>query len=119
MVNVSEVNLFEAAKELILVDKYNSLINKLKTRNNICELDVYRFKLIVEKNKFSSVGDVKHELSTSTGLNTQFTKYYETNPFEFIKSLETAGIDRSILYNYLISFNVKVINEQGNEFSGG
>ncbi len=119
MVNVSEVNLYEAAKELILVDKYNSLINKLKTRNNICELDVYRFKLIVEKNKFSSVGDVKHELSTSTGLNTQFTKYYETNPFEFIKSLETAGIDRSILYKSLISFNVKVINEQGNELSGG
>ena len=119
MVNVSEINLYKAAKDLILVDKYNNLIKKLKTKDNICELDVYRFKLLVEKNKFDSVSDVKRVLSTTIGINTQFTKHYEVNPFMFIKSLEAVGIDRSVLYKSLISFNVKVINEQGNELSGG
>ena len=119
MINISEVNLYGASKELVLVNKYNELVSRLKTKKSICELDVYRFKLIVEKDKFNNADEVKHELSTRTGISSYFNFNYNINPFKYIKELVNAGIDRSAVYKAIISFKVKVINENGNELSGG
>lgn len=119
MINISEVNLYEASKELILVNKYNDLVSKLKAKKNICELDVYRFKLIVEKDKFNNADEVKRELSTRIGISSQFNSNYNANPFKYIKELVNVGIDRSTVYKSILSFKVKVINENGNELSGG
>lgn len=119
MVNVSEVNLYAAAKEMIMIDKYNEIVTKLKTKKTISELDVYRFKLKVEKCKFDNTNDVKKALSTSVGISSQFNEYYDKSPFNYIKELESVGIEQSTLYKSLLSFNVKVLNERGNELSGG
>lgn len=119
MVNVSEVNLYASAKEMILVNKYNNLVSNLKIKKSICELDVYRFKLIIQKGEFKNANAAKENLTPSVGISSQFKTHYSTNPYMFIKELEKIGIDRSVLYRSLISFNVKVVNERGNELSGG
>ena len=118
MTNITPVNFYETAKEMILINEYNNIVNNLKSRMDIYNLDVYRFKLIIEKEKFKNAQSVKNALNTRTGISTIFEKEYN-NPFAYIHGLEKVGISRNDIYKALISFNVKVLNEHENELSGG
>lgn len=118
MTVITPVNLYLAKKELVLIEEFNNTINHLKRKSTIRSTDLQRFKLIFEKDSYQNVMQVKDALKITTSISNIFKDYYN-EPYKYIHKLKEAGIPVDELYKALISFNVKAINENGNELSGG
>lgn len=118
MISISDVNLYNSFKNKTLMDEFNHIINKLKEEKTIYNLDIYRFKLSIKRKSFKNVQDLKNRLKVNISLATVFNTYYG-DPYNFIHQLNNLGISKSDIYKALIDFDIKVINEKGNELSGG
>ncbi len=117
MISISEVDFYKAFKNKIIKDNFNYIVNKLKSEESIYNLDIYRFKLIINKMPFKNVKELKSKLKISSALADAFESY--NKPVDFIHKLVNLGVSKSDIYKALLDFDVKVINENGNELSGG
>lgn len=118
MVSISEVNMFNIQKDRIMKAEFNKLCNSLKQAKEIYNLDVYRFKLSIERITYKNAQDVKTNLKGNPSIANTFNNYYD-NPFIYIHDLLNDGVQKSDIYKSLINFKVKVVNEKNNELSGG
>ena len=117
MISISEVDFYKTFKNKTLKDKFNHIINKLKIEESIYNLDIYRFKLIINKKPFENVQELKSKLKTNIALAETFRIYNQ--PYNYIKQLANLEIPKSNIYKALLNFDIKVMNEKGNELSGG
>lgn len=117
MISISEVDFYKAFKNKTIKDKFNHFVNKLKVEKSIYNLDIYRFKLFINKKPFKNVQELKNKLKTTVALADTFRTYDE--PYDFIHQLSNLGIPKSNIYKSLLDFDIKVMNEKGNELSGG
>lgn len=115
--SIKDVNLYEIQKKRVIIDKYNELCNHLKCKSLIETLDIYRFKVELNKTKFKNATEVKRTLDTKIPLVEAF-KFYD-KPFSYIKELEKIQIDKSKIYKAIVNFKIIVLNERNTELSGG
>ena len=118
MISISNVNFFNAYKRKVLINSFNQIINNLKLNKNIYNLDIYRFKLTIDKRPFKNAQELKSKLKTPMSVAPIFNSSY-SNPFTYITKLCELGVERSAIFKSLITFDVYVVNEKGNELSGG
>lgn len=118
MVSISEVNMFNVQKDRIMKAKFNKLCNSLKQAKEVYNLDVYRFKLSIERIAYRNAQDVKTNLKGNPSIANTFNNCYDS-PFTYIHNLLNDGVQKSDIYKALINFKVKVVNEKNNELSGG
>ena len=117
MISISEVDFYKVYKNKALKDNFNYIINKLKIEKSIYNLDIYRFTLIINKKPFENVQELKSKLKTNIALSDTFKAYNQ--PYNYIRQLANLEIPKSNIYKALLDFDIKVINEKGNELSGG
>ena len=79
---------------------------------------MYRFKLSIVRKKYESARDVKNSLKTQLAIADVFNENYN-NPYKYIRALEILNVPKSDIYKSLINFKISVVNERGNELSGG
>lgn len=115
--SIKDVDLYEIQKKRVIIDKYNELCNHLKCKSLIETLDIYRFKVELNKTKFKNATEVKRTLDTKIPLVEAF-KFYD-KPFSYIKELEKIQIDKSKIYKAIVNFKIIVLNERNTELSGG
>lgn len=115
--SIKDVDLYEIQKKRVIIDKYNELCNHLKCESLIETLDIYRFKVELNKTKFKNATEVKKTLDTKIPLVEAF-KFYD-KPFSYIKELEKIQIDKSKIYKAIVNFKIIVLNERNTELSGG
>lgn len=115
--SIKDVDLYEIQKKRVIIDKYNELCNHLKCKSLIETLDIYRFKVELNKTKFKNATEVKRTLDTKIPLVEAF-KFYD-KPFSYIKELEKIQIDKSKIYKAIVNFKIIVLNERNAELSGG
>lgn len=115
--SIKDVDLYEIQKKRVIIDKYNELCNHLKCKSLIETLDIYRFKVELNKTKFKNATEVKKTLDTKIPLVEAF-KFYD-KPFSYIKELEKIQIDKSKIYKAIVNFKIIVLNERNTELSGG
>ena len=61
--------------------------------------------------------ELKSKLKTNIALSDTFKAYNQ--PYNYIRQLANLEIPKSNIYKALLDFDIKVINEKGNELSGG
>lgn len=115
--SIKDVDLYEIQKKRVIIDKYNELCNHLKCKSLIETLDIYRFKVELNKTKFKNATEVKRTLDTKIPLVEAF-KFYD-KPFSYIKELEKIQIDKSKIYKAIVNFKIIVLNERNTELSVG
>lgn len=115
--SIKDVDLYEIQKKRVIIDKYNELCNHLKCKSLIETLDIYRFKVELNKTKFKNATEVKRTLDTKIPLVEAF-KFYD-KPLSYIKELEKIQIDKSKIYKAIVNFKIIVLNERNTELSGG
>lgn len=118
MVGIGDVNFYNSFKDKLFKDIFKDIINSLKIEKKIYNLDVYRFKLSIKKRAFKNGQELKNKLKTPLSIAPIYNSYYD-NPYEFIHKLRDAGISKGDIYKSLINFDVNVVNEKGNNLSGG
>lgn len=115
--SLRDVDLYSIEKKRIMIEEYDKLCNQLKKPALIKTVDVYRFKIELNRMEFANVSEIKKDLSIKISLGDAF-KFYN-QPYRYIKKLENAKVDKEIIHKTLIKFKASVLNERNVELSGG
>lgn len=117
--SLRDVDLYSIEKKRIMIEEYDKLCNRLKKPATIKTVDVYRFKIELNRMEFKKTTEIKNDLhiKNSIAIGDEF-KFYN-QPYRYIKKLENAKIDKNIIHKALIKFKASVLNERNAELSGG
>ncbi len=118
MISISNVNFYKVQKDRILINEFNKICNKIKQETIIYDLNVYRFYLSIIRKSFKNAQEVKHRLKTNLPIANIYNDKYDDS-YNYIHELFNVGVPKADIYKTLINFDVKVINEKGNQLSGG
>lgn len=120
---IKRPNLSSIIKNRIMVDKFNNVINILKSPKTIESLEehFYDFSIQVNVHEFTNVTELKNsgKISNAIAIKEEFDKYYETDPHTFIREINTKGVPESDLYRCVLNVNLTVRDDSGQKISGG
>lgn len=102
-----------------LIEMLNGLANYMKSDEVICVSDVFGYKLELRKSKYNSVKELKKSIGVGNAFSKEFELYKSDDIFDYVKKLNDNHITIDQILNGLMEIDVKVLNSNGNELSGG
>lgn len=117
---IKEMNLEEVANNYLFIKNFNHLINTMKKEKEFIKEDVGNFTNVATRKKFTKVSQIKDVISGQYSLSTAFDKYYEQNPYEYLKEIQqNVKIDDTEIYKAYINIEISILNSTGQPVSGG
>lgn len=113
---VKDVDMYLSLKNKLMIEEYNTIVNKLKFEKLISSTDVYGFKIELTRRAYKNATELRKVLKYSPSLKDEFKMY--PNPYRFITSLSKIVIP-SVVYKSLLNFDINVKNSYGHNLSGG
>lgn len=117
-VQVEDVDLYQVAMDSRKVDRFEEIVQYLRSENVIREDDMQGFKVIVKKRAYKGAA----ELKSTSGKQIKFgnaMKVYD-RPHRFLQELLDLGsIPEAELYRYFAKIRYETVNKHGFPVSGG
>ncbi len=116
--NIEDIDLYQIALGHKKVDKFNDVVNYLKTEKEIHRKDIGKFKIIAETKKYMGAQELKNKSGRRMVFSTAFQNY--DSPYEFLKELKNiTQLEATDYYKYFIDIQYKILNSYGYQVSGG
>jgi len=116
--SIPELNLYDIVINRAKVQKFESLVNQIKTPCVITNQNIEDFVFEVKREKYEGAGELKNHSKTNEKFSPAFSKY--NAPYEYLQKLkEIGGVPRSNYYEYFVNIKYSILNNYGKPVSGG
>ena len=116
--SIDDIDLYEIALAQKKVEKFNEVVECLKTEKEIHRKDIGKFKIIAETKKYHGAQDLLNKSGRKMTFSTAFNKY--TDPYKFLEELKKIPqLEATDYYKYFIDIKYKILNSHGYPVSGG
>lgn len=114
---IEDVDFLNIQLEKIKVQKFTQLVKKIQTEKIIDSKEIRGFKVLAKTKKYTGAGQLKSKSKTKLGFTEAFNNY--ENPYKFLMSLQSVGIEETEFYKYFVDIDYRTLNKHGYEVSGG
>jgi len=116
--NIDDIDLYQIALGHKKVNKFNEVVNFLKTEKEIHRKDIGKFKIIAETKKYTGAQELKNKSRSKMSFSTAFQNY--DSPYKFLEELKNISqLEATDYYKYFIDIQYKILNSYGYQVSGG
>lgn len=114
------MDLISIFKHKKIIEKANSIFEKIKEERKIDTQDLQLFNVDVKTREYNNVKEIKDNISTSVSLKHIFDEYYKKNNlYKYIIELNKLGISRNNICKSIVNVKYDVKNQIGESPSGG
>ena len=115
---IEEIDLITIAKDIVMIQKFNLLVEEIKKDKIIKSDPLYDFTIEARRKIYTGSGELKRISKTKSGFSQAYSKY--DNPFEFLQELKQITTIQEIdYYKYFCNIEFKILNRFGLAVSGG
>ena len=116
--SIEDIDLYEIALGQKKVEKFNEVVECLKTEKEIYRKDIGKFKIIAETKKYTRAQDLLNKSGRKMTFSTAFQQY--ASPYVFLQELKKINqLEPTDYYKYFIDIQYKILNSHGYPVSGG
>ncbi|MFT3701218.1 MAG: PHP domain-containing protein [Agriterribacter sp.] len=116
--HVKDVDFFNLLLEKKKIQKFETLVNQIKSERVIEQSNVRRFQIVATTQKFYGAQELLNKSGKRAVFSTAFNVY--DYPIQYLESLKKIDkIAETEYYKYFIDIKYKILNEYGAEVSGG
>jgi hypothetical protein len=115
--SIEEVDFSKIQLEKIKVQKFTQLVKSLQTEKVIDSKEIRGFKVLAKTKKYTGAGQLKTKSKSTLRFSDAFNNY--DNPYKFLISLQTVGIEETEFFKYFADIDYRTLNKHGYEVSGG
>lgn len=103
-----------------IIEKANNIFKNIKEERKIDTQDLQLFNVDIKTNEYTSVKELKDNMSTSVSLRPIFDEYYKKNNlYKYIVELNKLGVNRNNICKSIVNIKYDVKNQIGESPSGG
>lgn len=114
---IKSFDIVNYAKSKLFVDKFNKLINDLKTEKIIYKDNFYKFNILATRKSFTSVQNIRNKIKNCPSIKEEFKHY--NDPYTYIHMLKSASVLENEIYKSIIDIEYNALNDNGGSISGG
>jgi len=115
---VKDVDLFKVAIDQKKVNRFNEIVQTIRTDAIIYQDEVHNFKVVARKRPHSGAGEVKSASGTNAAFGPVMKVY--GNPYDYLQELKNiTALSRSELYRLFVYIGFEILNKHGAPVSGG
>jgi ABC-type polar amino acid transport system ATPase subunit len=116
--NIEDIDLYQIALGHKKIDKFNEIVECLKTEKEIHRKDIGKFKIIAETKKYTGAQELLKKSGRKMRFSTAFQQY--NIPYKFLQELKNIDeLEATDYYKYFIDIQYKILNSLGYQVSGG
>ena len=116
--SVPNFDLLRYAKDKLEVEKFNILVNTIKTEKEIKSISVGRFRIVAFRKLLKGASELQKIYKIKGTCSDIFNNY--NNPYIYLRSIKKSSIIPSDqLYKAFVQISYEVLNEEGLKVSGG
>lgn len=114
---IEDVDFSKIQLDKIKVRKFRELTKKLQIEKEIDSKEIRGFKVVARTKKYTGAGQLKTKSRRQLSFSNAFDNY--NDPYKFLISLQSVGLEETDYYKYFIDIEYKTLNKYGFEVSGG
>ena len=118
MPRIKKIDLYNIQMNRKKVEKFNRVVDYVKTEKVIQEKDIEGFKIQVLKRKFKNASELKKQSGKKMAFKEAYNSY-DGDAYNYLKKLEETEVMDKDYYQFFSKIDYNVLNQYGYLVSGG